>query len=132
MIISLALARHRLRVSQTVLLCPLDIVYLCLFYPATIGCTSILNSYEYSHFGLCSFFAFKTPSESFFVSFPILNIGGGAYAVLSTFPRPNQHALFIFPALYLRRPSTNMTSQTYSLYYRIVRSEYENKCEETN
>ena len=42
--LSFALAKHRLRVSQTVLLCPLDIVCLCLFYPAIIGCTSVLNS----------------------------------------------------------------------------------------
>lgn len=133
MIISFALAKHRLRVSQTVLLCPLDIAYLCLFYPAIIGCTSVLKIVMSTAILDCAlFFAFKTPSESFSVSFPILNIGGGAYAVLSTFPQPNQHASFIFPALYLRRPSTNMTSQMYSLYYRIVRSEYENKCEETN
>ena len=67
MIISFALAKHRLRVSQTVLLCPLGIAYLCLFYPATIGCTSILHSMS-TAIWLCSFFAILTPLEGSFVN----------------------------------------------------------------
>ena len=131
MIISFALAKHRLRVSQTVLLCPLDIAYLCLFYPAIIGCTSILNSYEYSHFGLCSFLPSKRRRRVFR---KLSNTEHRRWCVCCFLfnPAKIQHAPFNFPALYLRRPSINMTTQMYSLYYRIVRSEYENKCEETN
>ena len=44
-----ALAKHRLRVSQTVLLCPFDIAYLCLFYPAIYRMHKHLTQYEYSH-----------------------------------------------------------------------------------
>ena len=81
MIISFALAKHRLRVSQTVLLCPLDIVYLCLFYPAIIGCTSILHSMSTAIVAVL-FFCYLNAVGGFVCKpFPILIQGGDAYAV---------------------------------------------------
>ena len=65
--LSFALAKHRLRVSQTVLLCPFDIAYLCLFYPAIIGCTSILNS-KSTAIVTVLFFAILMPLEGSFVN----------------------------------------------------------------
>ena len=132
MIISFALAKHRLRVSQTVLLCPSDIAYLCLFYPAIIGCTSILNSLEYSHLGTVLFFCLQNAVGEFFRKLSNTEHRRWCICCFLINPATIQHIPFNFPALYLRRPSINMTTQMYSLYYRIVRSEYENKCEETN
>ena len=65
--LSFALAKHRLRVSQTVLLCPLDIAYLCLFYPAIIGCISISHSMSTAIVTVL-FFAILTPLEGSFVN----------------------------------------------------------------
>jgi len=81
MIISLALARHRLRVSQTVLLYPLDIAYLCLFYPAIIGCTSILNSMSTAILTVLFFCHLNAVGGFVCKPFPILIQGGDAHSV---------------------------------------------------
>ena len=99
MIISLALAKHRLRVSQTVLLCPLDIAYLCLFYPAIIGCTSILNSKSTAIVTVLFFCHLNAVGGFVCKPFPILIQGGDAYAV-STFNTHNSHTRFARSALF--------------------------------
>ena len=99
MIISFALAKHRLRVSQTVLLCPLDIAYLCLFYPAIYRMHKHLTQYEYSHCD-CALFCHLNAVGGFVCKpFPILIQGGDAYAV-STFNTHNSYTHFARSALF--------------------------------
>ena len=64
---------------HTVLLCPLDIAYLCLLYPAIYRMHKHLTQYEYSHCG-CALFCHLNAVGGFVCKpFPILIQGGDAY-----------------------------------------------------
>ena len=103
MIISFALAKHRLRVSQTVLLCPLDIAYLCLFYPAIIGCTSILNSKSTAIVTVLFFCHLNAVGGFVCKPFPILIQGGDAYAVFVFITHDSHTRFAISASFHLRR-----------------------------